>query len=758
MQDQQTSDNAAGHNEGWDGLNMEVPEESVVQGMAGEQSAASESHPQDHDAGQVKAAGATSTTVAVVSDDGPQLQLPEEQTAGCSRQDRGMSAAPQPPDAATLEVQERLQALEVLLREAQQKESALQAEVHTAGEQLDGMRTSLRATEKEAARLKGLLEDRTVQLERLSQRLGEAMQAQVGADDLLQQVQGASAALQRSVARRGADLQAARRSLQQQEADCAAALSQQEQQVEQLKITLKGDPAKEAKAKFRSEIIAILQRRLAALKAEAAALQRQNETLEKRLEAAQHGSPHLHGVVAAEDCRGEGPAKDDKLWVILTQLDSLGHFFDNTSFSLSEKRNALQSECARLEAQEKESARWLADTKISLVATAEEGQRSAPKSQILSMLKQRLTDLRADNARQVERWTAAEQRLAEVQEALRKTEAEREEFQLQQLEVQQTMADQLLNAPEALKCRQQLQEAQQAVEELTRKLQAKDLELQEARQALKAQAQELEEGRRQSAAATTDVAAKYHALQAEFQDLQQEARYRQEQAEIARGELRTKCDQAAELQEQNEALLQELLALKEEQQKRAQSMMQTAQEERTAAVARHRAELQALRQDFDKQLAQMQVEFRTCQQSEEAAQQRVHEAHRQLEEKELAVKQLQTKVEHLQKAKPAPAPLPDAGTLGSRQKEAHLKAFEQEMIGMAQRESSRSYEKLGILPDEGSKRADPNQQYLKNVVLQYLCAKDQEIRGGLIPVLSTMLQFSPEEMQAVWKAHRQWRW
>lgn len=35
--------------------------------------------------------------------------------------------------------------------------------------------------------------------------------------------------------------------------------------------------------------------------------------------------------------------------------------------------------------------------------------------------------------------------------------------------VQQTMADQLLNAPEALKCRQQLQEAQQAVEELTRK-------------------------------------------------------------------------------------------------------------------------------------------------------------------------------------------------------------------------------------------------------------------------------------------------
>lgn len=52
---------------------------------------------------------------------------------------------------------------------------------------------------------------------------------------------------------------------------------------------------------------------------------------------------------------------------------------------------------------------------ISLVATAEEGQRSAPKSQILSMLKQRLTDLRADNARQVERWTAAEQRLAEVQ-------------------------------------------------------------------------------------------------------------------------------------------------------------------------------------------------------------------------------------------------------------------------------------------------------------------------------------------------------
>lgn len=41
-------------------------------------------------------------------------------------------------------------------------------------------------------------------------------------------------------------------------------------------------------------------------------------------QAAQHGSPHLHGVVAAEDCRGEGPAKDDKLWVILTQLDSLG--------------------------------------------------------------------------------------------------------------------------------------------------------------------------------------------------------------------------------------------------------------------------------------------------------------------------------------------------------------------------------------------------------------------------------------------------
>lgn len=34
-------------------------------------------------------------------------------------------------------------------------------------------------------------------------------------------------------------------------------------------------------------------------------------------------------------------------------------------------------------------------------------------------------------------------------------------------------------------------------------------------------------------------------------------------AAIARGELRTKCDQAAELQEQNEALLQELLALKE---------------------------------------------------------------------------------------------------------------------------------------------------------------------------------------------------
>lgn len=43
---------------------------------------------------------------------------------------------------------------------------------------LDDPFHSLRATEKEAARLKGLLEDRTVQLERLSQRLGEAMQAQ----------------------------------------------------------------------------------------------------------------------------------------------------------------------------------------------------------------------------------------------------------------------------------------------------------------------------------------------------------------------------------------------------------------------------------------------------------------------------------------------------------------------------------------------------------------------------------------------------
>lgn len=31
---------------------------------------------------------------------------------------------------------------------------------------------------------------------------------------------------------------------------------------------------------------------------------------------------------------------------------------------------------------------------------------------------------------------------------------------------------------------------------------------------------------------------------------------------------------------------------------------------------------------------------------------------------------------------------------------------------------------------QGSKRADPNQQYLKNVVLQYLCAKDQEQAAG----------------------------
>jgi len=170
--------------------------------------------------------------------------------------------------------------------------------------------------------------------------------------------------------------------------------------------------------------------------------------------------------------------------------------------------------------------------------------------------------------------------------------------------------------------------------------------------------------------------------------------------------------------------------------------------------------LAALRESLERQVAQAQAELRAVQQEEDDRRtSRLRTLEREAADKDAVVKDLQDRLAQLKQERARPSSTSGPGAeddVGRQQQQAaRERERERELIGLARRESTRSYERMGLAED---KKADPGQEYLKNVVLQYLCAKDQDLRVGLVPVLSTVLQFSPEEMQAVWRAHRTWRW
>eukprot|EP00669_Euglena_mutabilis_P005578 TRINITY_DN17096_c0_g1_i1.p2 TRINITY_DN17096_c0_g1~~TRINITY_DN17096_c0_g1_i1.p2 ORF type:complete len:195 (-),score=55.07 TRINITY_DN17096_c0_g1_i1:371-955(-) len=58
---------------------------------------------------------------------------------------------------------------------------------------------------------------------------------------------------------------------------------------------------------------------------------------------------------------------------------------------------------------------------------------------------------------------------------------------------------------------------------------------------------------------------------------------------------------------------------------------------------------------------------------------------------------------------------------------------------------------------EEQRRWDATLEYLRNVALRFLTANNADVRRRLLPVLATVLNFSPAEVQRIERANRLWR-
>jgi len=97
--------------------------------------------------------------------------------------------------------------------------------------------------------------------------------------------------------------------------------------------------------------------------------------------------------------------------------------------------------------------------------------------------------------------------------------------------------------------------------------------------------------------------------------------------------------------------------------------------------------------------------------------------------------------------------LKDSEVTIARQKISEL----QELIEEYQLLSQQKENQISTLQDKvenlerSKKRESGNLEYLKNIIVKYMETNDIE---GLLPVISTILQFSPDELQRIEQAHK----
>jgi DNA repair exonuclease SbcCD ATPase subunit len=63
---------------------------------------------------------------------------------------------------------------------------------------------------------------------------------------------------------------------------------------------------------------------------------------------------------------------------------------------------------------------------------------------------------------------------------------------------------------------------------------------------------------------------------------------------------------------------------------------------------------------------------------------------------------------------------------------------------------------LGFAAASNDEQGQQQAQYTRAVLLNFFTAKSEEVRGGLVPVMATLLQLTTEELKAIYKANPDW--
>eukprot|EP00667_Euglena_gracilis_P014765 EG_transcript_15311 len=266
-----------------------------------------------------------------------------------------------------------------------------------------------------------------------------------------------------------------------------------------------------------------------------------------------------------------------------------------------------------------------------------------------------------------------------------------------------------------------------------------------------------------AATATVDDLLAQRTIEWELAQVALEGRIQQQAAEITalQGDLARAYDKVSELQAAQHDHLDPLGEAVEFQQKLDAMRADLARDRRLQQQRQQEREGQ-LRQEFEQERAALRAAQREeLEDVRQAAGQQLREAlarHRQtLAEKDRLVDDLRAQVKALQSDVARLTALqPQPAGLGNGHPHAHGRQWEKDIITDAKRASNHRYDTLG-LPGSSADETDAMKVYLKNVVVNMLCEKDDAVKATLVPSLAELLGCSAAEVQFLYRCHPEWR-